>query len=156
MPGRDSFGEQFNLPEREEREMETHARVNHLWESAENILLGGVGGFRALAKEEAANRLKHFPMQPTRTSRGSVVSLQDDTDEKGEEIHGLHAHVQHPSGWSVKWSGGEYAEIYTPKGKSVDAFNFAMPNGEIATVHPDELEESLDEFVNNVDMRDYK
>ena len=156
MPGRDSFGEQFNLPEREQREIAARALGDHLFEGAENILLGGVGGYRALVKEEAANRLKHFPMQPTRTSRGSMVSLQDDTDEKGEEIHGLHAHVQHPSGWSVKWSGGGYADIYTPKGEAVDVFNFQSPNGEIATVHPDELEESLDEFVNNVDMEDYK
>lgn len=156
MPRHDAFGEQFNLSKPEEREIEIRARVDNLFEGAENILLGGVGGFRALAKEEAAQRLKHFPMQPTRTSRGSMVSLQDDTDDKGEEIHGLHAHVQHPSGWSAKWSGGTYAEIYTPKGEAVDVFNFSTPSGEIATVHPDELDESLDDFVKNVDMKDYK
>ena len=156
MPRQEAFSEQFNLPKQEQKEMVTRAIGDHLFEGAEEILLGGVGGYKALVKEEAAQRLQHFPMQPTRTSRGSMVSLQDDTNDKGEEIHGLHAHVQHPSGWSAKWSGGTYAEIYTPKGEAVDVFNFSTPSGEIATVHPDELDESLDDFVKNVDMKDYK
>lgn len=155
MPRHDAFGEQFDLSKHEQNEIETRAIGDHLFEGAENILLGGVGGFKALVKEEAAQRLQHFPMQPTTLSSGSIISLQDDTDDKGEEIHGLHAHVQHPSGWSAKWSGGPYADIYTPKGESVDVFNFSMPNGEIAEVHPDELDDSLDDFVKNANMDDY-
>lgn len=149
------FGKQFNMGKDEEKEISTRALGDHLFEGAEIALLGGVGGFKALVNEEAARRLRHFPMQPTRTSRGSIVSLQDDTDEKGEADYGLHGVVQHPSGWSVKWSGGTYAEIHTPKGNPVEVFNFSMPNGEIATVHPDELDESLHEFVNNENLSDY-
>jgi hypothetical protein len=140
VPGPDNFGEQFGFTRREQNEAAGRAIGEHLWSAMEDAM-GGEGAYKAAVQEHALHLMRHMPMQPTRTASGGIISMREDDD-------GVHAHYKHPSGWSVRWHGGPYADIYTPKGEPVDVFNFTNHNtGEVAAVQPHELAESLDEFV---------
>jgi hypothetical protein len=140
MPHPDNFGEQFGFTRKEQNEAVGRAVGEHLWSGMEEIM-GGEGAYKAAVQEHALHLMRHMPMQPTKTTSGGVISMREDDD-------GVHAHYKHPSGWSVRWHGGPYADIYTPKGEPVDVFNFTnYPTGEVASVKPHELAESLDNFV---------
>lgn len=147
MPKKENFGEQFGMSQREQNEIAGRAIGEHLFSGMEEAM-GGQGAYGAAVRAHALHLMRHIPMQPTRMPSGGTISLQDDTDESGESDYGVHAHYQHPSGWSVKWAGGPYADIHTPKGEPVEVFNFTNHRtGEVAAVTPHELASSLDEFV---------
>ena len=147
MPRKENFGEQFGMSQREQNEIAGRAIGEHLFSGMEQAM-GGEGAYSAAVKEHALHLMRHMPMQPTRTASGGKIYMTDDTDESGEADYGVHTRYDHPSGWHVKWSGGPYADIHSPKGEAVEVFNFTNHRtGEVAAVTPHELASSLDEFV---------
>jgi len=103
---------QFGISPKEEREMETRARVDAIHESLEKALYGEVGGYKASVQAGALKRLRNIPAN----------MMQEDE-------HGPHASYT-AGNWTTKWWGGKYAEHSHPKHGVVDMTDMAVHDHE--------------------------